>query len=61
MYDVTLKYNAHTSMQFEIYIYEGNFIVCNISIALTSVKLEFMLHKILDGGKDEEGTQGNAD
>ena len=40
---MTLKYDAHITVQFEIYIYiyiyEGNFIVCNISIALTSVKL----------------------
>lgn len=56
---VALKYDVRITMQFEIYIYEGNFIICNISIALTSMKLEFMLHKILDEGKDEE-TQRNV-
>lgn len=49
-----LKYNAYITIQFEIYLLEGNFISCNISIALPSVKFEFVFHKTLDGGKDKE-------
>lgn len=46
MYDVMLKYDVH--VQFEIYVNEGKFIICNIDNALNSMQFDIIVQNFLN-------------